>query len=52
VEEPRRAGDPPSLIAACDRIRSTLGWQPRHDDLDFIARTALVWERKLADAGR
>lgn len=52
VEEPRRAGDPPSLIAACDRIRSTLGWQPRHDDLDFIARTALAWERKLADAGR
>jgi len=48
VEEPRRAGDPPSLVAVCDRIRSTLGWQPRHDDLDFIARTALAWERKLA----
>ncbi len=46
-EEPRRAGDPPSLIAASDRIRSVLGWQPRHDDLDFIARTALAWERKL-----
>lgn len=47
TEEPRRAGDPPSLIAASERIRSTLGWQPRHDDLDFIARTALAWERKL-----
>jgi UDP-glucose 4-epimerase len=47
VEEPRRAGDPPSLVAVSDRIRATLGWQPRHDDLDFIARTALAWERKL-----
>jgi UDP-glucose 4-epimerase len=47
VEEPRRAGDPPSLIAVSDKIRTTLGWQPRHDDLDFIARTALEWERRL-----
>ena len=50
TEEPRRAGDPPSLIAASDRIRSTLGWQPRHNDLDFIARTSLAWERKLPKA--
>jgi UDP-glucose 4-epimerase len=46
-EEPRRAGDPPVLIAAADRIRSVLGWQPRHDDLDGIVRTALAWERRL-----
>ncbi len=52
VEAPRRAGDPPSLVAVAGRIRATLGWQPRHDDLDFIARTALAWERKLAAAGR
>jgi UDP-glucose 4-epimerase len=49
VEEPRRAGDPPSLIAVSDKIRATLGWTPRHDDLDFIARTALEWERRLSD---
>ncbi len=48
IEEPRRAGDPPELIAECARIRQVLGWQPRHDDLDVIARTALAWERKLA----
>jgi UDP-glucose 4-epimerase len=47
IEEPRRAGDPPSLIAVSDRIRATLGWEPRHDDLDLIARTALAWERQL-----
>lgn len=46
-EEPRRTGDPPVLVAAADRIRKVLGWQPRHDDLDFIAQTALRWERRL-----
>ncbi|MEO6927238.1 MAG: UDP-glucose 4-epimerase GalE [Rhodanobacter sp.] len=50
TEGPRRAGDPPSLIAASDRIKSTLGWQPRHNDLDFIARTSLAWERRLLKA--
>lgn len=47
VEQPRRAGDPPSLIAQSRRIREVLGWQPQHDDLDFIARTALAWEKRL-----
>jgi len=46
-EEPRRPGDPPMLVAAADRIRTVLGWQPRHDDLDFIVQTALRWERTL-----
>jgi len=46
-EEPRRPGDPPILIATADKIRQVLGWQPRHDDLDFIVQTALHWERKL-----
>ena len=45
IEEPRRAGDPPSLIADSSRAQSVLGWTPRHDDLDLIARTALAWER-------
>jgi UDP-glucose 4-epimerase len=47
VEEPRRAGDPPALVARADRIRQELGWQPRLDDLDTIVRTALAWERRL-----
>jgi UDP-glucose 4-epimerase len=47
-EAPRRAGDPPSLIAAADRIRQVLGWEPRFDDLDAIVRHALAWERRLA----
>jgi UDP-glucose 4-epimerase len=49
-EEPRRAGDPPVLIAKADRVRSVLGWKPRLDDLDTIVRTSLDWERKLQSA--
>ena len=46
-EEPRRAGDPPTLVAAADRIRLVLGWSPRFDDLDLIVGTALRWEQRL-----
>jgi UDP-glucose 4-epimerase len=46
-EEPRRAGDPPVLVARADRIRLQLGWTPRLDDLDAIVDSALRWERKL-----
>jgi UDP-glucose 4-epimerase len=45
-EQPRRAGDPPTLIARADAIRNVLDWQPRYDDLEFIVRTALDWERR------
>jgi UDP-glucose 4-epimerase len=46
-EEPRRAGDPPSLIARAERIRKELLWRPRLDNLDVIVRTSLEWERQL-----
>ena len=49
TEEPRRAGDPPILIAVANKIQKVLGWQPRFDDLDTIVRTSLEWERKIAD---
>jgi UDP-glucose 4-epimerase len=44
----RRAGDPAHLVAACERISSTLGWRPRFNDLETIVTHALAWERKLA----
>ncbi|MBN8728017.1 MAG: UDP-glucose 4-epimerase GalE [Xanthomonadales bacterium] len=47
IEQPRRAGDPPSLVASAQRIREVLGWTPRLDDLDAIAATSLAWERRL-----
>jgi UDP-glucose 4-epimerase len=46
-EEPRRAGDPPSLVARCDKVRDLLKWQPKLDDIDTIVRTSLEWEKRL-----
>jgi UDP-glucose 4-epimerase len=47
-EGPRRAGDPPTLIARADRVRSILDWTPEYDDLETIVTHSLAWERKLA----
>lgn len=47
---PRREGDAPQLIADSAAIRTTLDWRPRYDDLDFIIRTAMNWERKLSQS--
>ena len=48
VEEARRAGDPPELVAVADQVRTVLGWTPQFDDLDAIVQTSLKWERKIA----
>ena len=48
IEAERRAGDPPELVAVAEKIRETLGWQPRHDDLDKIVQSSLQWERHIA----
>lgn len=43
----RRPGDAAAVVAKADRIRETLGWTPKHDDLDKIVAQALAWERSL-----
>ncbi len=48
---PRRAGDPPMLVAGNARLLDTLDWRPAHNDIDTIVGHALAWERKLADRG-
>lgn len=40
---PRRAGDPPILIANPDKIMRDLGWNPRHSELDNIIESAWRW---------
>ncbi|MFC4455043.1 UDP-glucose 4-epimerase GalE [Deinococcus sonorensis] len=40
---PRRAGDPPSLVADSHRIQQDLGWVPQYTDLDRIIQTAWAW---------
>jgi UDP-glucose 4-epimerase len=46
---PRRAGDPPALVADNARILATLPWRPERDDLEQIVADALAWERRLAE---
>lgn len=43
VEAPRRAGDPPILVADVALARQVLGWAPAHSSIDDIVRTAWTW---------
>jgi UDP-glucose-4-epimerase GalE len=45
-EGPRRAGDPPALVASADLARRELGWTPRYADLRAIIETAWDWHRR------
>ncbi|WP_046213427.1 UDP-glucose 4-epimerase GalE [Paenibacillus wulumuqiensis] len=41
--EPRRSGDPATLVASSDKARSVLGWQPSRDKLEDIIASAWQW---------
>lgn len=43
---PRRAGDPPALVASSEEITKTLGWKPNYPALDQIIQTAWDWHRR------
>jgi len=47
-EEPRRAGDPPELVAAPARARAELGWSPRRD-LEAMIADAWAWHQAHPD---
>ena len=42
---PRRAGDPPILIAGSEKIRQELGWNPKCPKLDDIVQSAWNWHQ-------
>jgi UDP-arabinose 4-epimerase len=49
---PRRAGDPPALVADPTRARQVLGWTPRYPDITAIVEHAWKWHtshEKTAD---
>jgi UDP-glucose 4-epimerase len=48
---PRRAGDPPAIVADAERLRRQLGWKPALDHLPTIVTHALDWERELMRRG-
>ncbi|MFL6541545.1 MAG: UDP-glucose 4-epimerase GalE [Chthoniobacterales bacterium] len=47
VEQPRRAGDPPRLIASSEKIKRELGWSPKFQQLDAIIESAWQWHQKF-----
>ncbi len=49
VETARRPGDPPVLVAASQRIRSELGWEPRKPDLETMIADAWAFTQAHPD---
>ena len=43
VEIPRRSGDPARLVAAGEKAKTVLGWEPKITSLEDIIRSAWVW---------
>ncbi len=48
-DAPRRPGDPPVLVAASQRIRDELGWEPRKPELDTMIADAWTWAQAHPD---
>ncbi len=44
---PRRSGDPASIVADASRLKSQLGWEPKHDSLADMVLSAYEWEGRL-----
>lgn len=44
---PRRAGDPPKLIADAARAEEVLGFSARYSDIDTVIRTASAWHKQI-----
>lgn len=45
-EKPRRAGDPPRLVAASDKATKELGWKPAFGAIDAIVESAWEWQKR------
>lgn len=52
IEEKRRPGDPPTLIAASENISKKLGWKPEYTDLEAIIETAWKWHSRHPEGYR
>ena len=46
VEKPRRPGDPPKLVAAADKAKRELGWNPKLPKLEDIVTSAWRWHQR------
>lgn len=50
-ECPRRAGDPPMLVAEPSRARRELDWAPQHSSLEEVVETAWNWHDCFRTSG-
>jgi len=48
-DSPRRAGDPPVLIASADRARRVLGWTRQYETLSEMIETAWEWRLRFPE---
>jgi UDP-glucose 4-epimerase len=46
IEKPRRAGDPPRLVASAERAATELGWKPKFPKLEDIVASAWAWHKQ------
>jgi UDP-glucose 4-epimerase len=49
IESPRRAGDPPKLVASSEKIKKELGFTFKRSDLESIISDAWQWHSKHPD---
>jgi UDP-glucose 4-epimerase len=49
IEEPRRPGDPPQLVAASEKVRRVLGWEPRKPEIETMIADAWAWHQAHPD---
>ena len=43
----RRNGDSSMIVSNVSKLKEVLNWQAKHDDLSFIIKTSIDWEKKL-----
>ena len=49
IEEDRRPGDPPELVAASAKVREVLGWEPRKPEIETMIADAWAWHQANPD---
>ena len=46
LDKPRRAGDPPRLVASAQKAVQELGWKPQYPRIEEIISTAWDWHKR------
>ena len=44
---PRRKGDSKCVVANISKFTKDFSWKPKFNDLEYILKTSIMWEKKL-----